>query len=437
MRILIALHQFLPEFSAGTETLALRTAHHLQERGHAVAVLTGVAAEVPAVGDEVSCYEGLPVWRYVPSVAASVTERSWNLNRLIEKSYRSGDQRGLQAPLDWWRPDVVLVFHGRRLTLSFLELCDQRRLPTVVVLTDYWVGCVTGQLMLPDLQVCSGPDRYSANCARHLVVRHWPWLHRLPTWCWRLLAQRLPALQDRPERFRCALQRAGSVVVDSALMLERLVDQGFSQQHWQVIPHGIDSEPLKRLPPTEPWTPERGPLRIGFIGTLRPAKGAHVLLQALQHWQGPPLELAFYGSLADDPAYVRELEHRIASLPLLVAAQLRGTFPPDALYSTLRALDLLVIPSLWLENSPLILLQALAAHVPLVASAVDGMRAHIQDGITGVLVPPGDADELCAALALLAADPERLAAMQAAPRRIREVATYVDELEQVIDGVVR
>jgi len=437
MRILIALHQFPPEFSAGTETLALRTAHHLQERGHAVAVLTGVTADPPALGDEVSCYEGLPIWRYASSVAASATACSWDLNRLIEQSYRNGDARGLQAPLDWWRPDVVLVFHGRRLTLSFLELCEQLRLPTVVVLTDYWVGCATGQLMLPDLRVCSGPDHHSANCARHLVARRWPWLQRLPAWCWRLLAQRLPALQDRPERFRRALQRAGSVVVDSVPMLERLAEQGFSQEHWQVIPHGIDSEPLKRLPAAERWTPERGPLRIGFIGTLRPAKGAHVLLQALQHWQGPPLELALYGSLADDPAYVRELEHRIAALPGLVAAQLRGTFPPDALYSTLRSVDLLVIPSLWLENSPLILLQALAAHVPLVASAVGGMRAHIHHGITGVLVPPGDAAELCAALARLAADPDRLAAMQAAPRRIREVATYVDELEQVIDGVVR
>lgn len=430
MRLLLVVHQFPPEFSAGTETLALRAAQELSRRGHQVAVLTGVGVQnVQLQSPPVYLFDGLPVWQHSPPPIPAL-----GFNCRIRMSYQRQLPRDVYAaPLLWWQPDALLIFHLRRLSLNLLEICTDMGIPYHLVLTDYWAGCTTGQLLLPDQSVCSGPDFYSANCARHLVVRRWSLASCFPGFIWRFLAVLMPALQRRPMAFRAALARACSVIVSSQIMADQFARLGFDSSRWHVIPHGIDTALLRMLPARSPWTSERGPLQLGFIGTLRPAKGAHILLEALAGWRGgQSLGLTLYGSLRDDPAYVARLRRLIALLPATVVVSLAGSFPPDQLYVCLRRLDLLVIPSLWMENTPLILLQALAAHVPVVVSAVEGMRREVRNGVDGVLVPPGDHAALATALAELAADPGALSALARAPREVREIYAYVQEIEPLL-----
>ena len=76
-----------------------------------------------------------------------------------------------------------------------------------------------------------------------------------------------------------------------------------------------------------------------------------------------------------------------------------GAIPLDAIPETLVSFDLLVVPSIWEENSPLVIREAFAAGVPVVASRIGGIPEMVADGVGGLLFEPGDADDLAAHLA--------------------------------------
>jgi glycosyltransferase involved in cell wall biosynthesis len=435
MRILLAVHQFLPEFRAGTETLTLRTGQELQRRGHLVWVLTG--GEHDVTSPALHCYEqdGLAVIRM------NVQGPPSPLRGGFAQTYRRTDLCPLlDQVIDMVRPDLVHLFHLRRLTLSLADRLAERRLPVVASLTDYWFGCLTGQLQFPESIPCSGPDPGSVNCLRHAATKLYPPAVKLPHRFWSLLAWGLgrwsrgglaisvQQLQDRPGKMRQSLHHFGRVLVPSRLMLNTFASLGFSIENFRVCAYGIDCSGLEDLPPREHWIgPHHRPLRVSFIGTLNKAKGAHVLVDAVKRLHPcSPLEVRIYGSLEEHPLYGRQLIGQVSRLSMV---SLEGVFPPDRVYSVLAATDLLVIPSLWRENSPLILLQALASGVPVLASDVEGMADHIQPGINGHLFTPGRSDLLAQLLHRFLEDPTKLQKICDQGGTPRTVSDYVDQLE--------
>ena len=436
MRILLAVHQFLPEFRAGTETLTLRTGQELQRRGHSVWVLTGSAT--PAASPEQQCDEqdGLQVIRLRAPAAPSP------LRGGLAQTYRREDLRpSLERVIDALQPDLVHLFHLRRLTLTLADVVTERGLPLVASLTDYWFGCLTGQLQFPADTPCHGPDPGSLNCLRHAAAKASPPLGLLPAPLWRLLALGMVRwgrgglaasfqdLQDRPRIMRTALARMDRVLIPSRLMAETFAALGFALHNVRLCPYGIDCGGLKPLPPRQPWQGrQERPLRVSFIGTLSHAKGAHVLLDALDLLgPGQPLAIQLYGSLEEHPNYGRQLIRRVRGHPEVSFA---GVFPPDSLYAVLAKTDLLVIPSLWRENSPLILLQALASGLPVLASAVQGMADQLKPGVNSQLFAPGSAPELSAWLKRFLLDPRALAALCGNGGIPRTISDYVDQLEE-------
>jgi glycosyltransferase involved in cell wall biosynthesis len=115
----------------------------------------------------------------------------------------------------------------------------------------------------------------------------------------------------------------------------------------------------------------------------------------------------------------RAVRDRVAGGRLPV--DLLGPLPPGEVAAELRAATAAVLPALWWENCPMAVLEAAAQGVPVVASAVGGVPELVDDGGTGLLVPPGDPAALAAALTRLVRDPAAAAGMgSAAWARVRE-----------------
>ena len=181
---------------------------------------------------------------------------------------------------------------------------------------------------------------------------------------------------------------------------------GVSAGRVVVIPNAVD--------PSH-WPPTTGadPARVVFLGRLDPVKDVPTLVAAVGRL--PDVHLHLYGDGPDRP----RVERAIAAHHLVGRATLHGTIarPQDAL----AAAGMLVLPSS-AEGFGLVLIEAMAAGVPVVGSDVPGVRDVVRHGRTGLLVPHGDPAALAAAIRRLVDDPllrERLVATAAVDVRRR------------------
>jgi len=138
---------------------------------------------------------------------------------------------------------------------------------------------------------------------------------------------------------------------------------------------------------------------IVFVGDLRPMKGLDVLLTA-------------YEGLATDVPLVligKSWPETPTKLPNGVTVHDR--WPNAAVIEAFRRSAIAVVPSVWAEPFGIVVIEAMAGGSPVVASNIGGIPEIVEDGVSGILVPPGDPDSLRRALADLLADPERRSAM--------------------------
>jgi glycosyltransferase involved in cell wall biosynthesis len=176
---------------------------------------------------------------------------------------------------------------------------------------------------------------------------------------------------------------------------------------------------------------------VGVPGTLRPKKGHEFFFRAVAglHSEHPGLLFAVTGG--GENQYVLHLTGLVAQLGLQKQVIFTGVL--DGLYSFYRACDVICVPS-DAESFGRVVIEAFAAAVPVVATAVGGIPEIVQDGVDGLLVPCDDEVALRSALHSLLNDSSRCAALSSnarnkAERDYREV-TYQARVAEVVGSLV-
>ena len=449
MRILLTTHQFFPEFSAGTEVLTRSVARELIRRGHDARVMTGypAGAELPddARTDEYS-HEGIRIYRFHHAYApmgGQTSKIEIGFNNHLASEYFA---RVVQS----FRPDRVHFFHFNRLGTGLIDRAISRGVPAYFTPTDFWTICPTGQLLYGDGSACAGPSPDAANCVMHFAGatvggRLGKWVWRLPTglggiavhlarsglWSGFVYAQEVGAMTRRLSLNVKRLNRLSGIVAPNQMIADLMLRYGVSADRLFVAAYGVEvaggSGGSERTRPSSP-------LRVGFIGTLAFHKGCHVLLEAFNTLPPGNAILKIYGGEMDFPDYTAML-HRLAYGK--EGIEFCGTFPIEAVGQVLDHLDVLVVPSVWNENTPLVVYSAQASRCPVVASGVPGIAAVVRDNVDGILFEPGSVRGLATALLRLVADPSILVELSAACRAPKPVSEYVDELLGIWEGQYR
>jgi glycosyltransferase involved in cell wall biosynthesis len=210
-----------------------------------------------------------------------------------------------------------------------------------------------------------------------------------------------PASHDTTHRWRnrinsiverLSLRRAARIIAVSQAMADHMIQQGFAPDRITVVHNGVPApESLPdRLPPGGTWT-------LGTAALFRPRKGMEILLEALAmlRRQGVPVHLRAVGSF-ESPAYEAEITRCVRRLGLQECVAWTG-FRRDVT-AELARMDLFVLPSLFGEGLPMVVLEAMAAGVPIVATRVAGVPEAVRDGRDGLLAAPGDPDDLARAI---------------------------------------
>jgi phosphatidyl-myo-inositol alpha-mannosyltransferase len=197
---------------------------------------------------------------------------------------------------------------------------------------------------------------------------------------------------------------------------------------YMIIPNGVDVEAAPEGP--KALSEE---LRLLFVGRAEERKGLPVLLAAFQALvEHVPSRLTVIGA---DPEDVSRL---VTDPDVLSHIDVLGKVSDSVLWRHLGDADLLCAPSLAGESFGMVLIEAMAAGTPVIASGIAGYSDVVTDGVDGVLVPPADPQALAEELQLLALEPERRAAMSEAGRRSAERYAWpriADEVRQVYEWV--
>ena len=177
-----------------------------------------------------------------------------------------------------------------------------------------------------------------------------------------------------------------------------------------------------------------GVLRLGYVGTFRHSKGVHVLLEAVRRLPSDKIQLAVYGTPGHFPEYDERLRELASGMENV---SFRGTFPNEKLPEVFAGFDALVIPSLWHENSPLVLLSAFALKTPVVASRVGSLAEMVDHGKNGLLFTMGDAGSLAGQLKMLIAQPELIDRLRAGMPVVKTMDQNAEEMLGVYSRLQR
>ena len=180
----------------------------------------------------------------------------------------------------------------------------------------------------------------------------------------------------------------------------------------ELLPNGIDCEAFAHGRPA-PRTPEAA-LRLLHLGRLTERKGLFETLEALAQLRRQ--QVAAHLTVAGSGPEEARLRRRSCELGLDALVTFAGPVFGEEKVRLLSAADVLVLPSTHDEGMPYALLEGMAAGVVPVVTPVGGMTDVVTEGVHGVFVPPGEAAAIAQALAALARDRARLAAMSAACR---------------------
>jgi glycosyltransferase involved in cell wall biosynthesis len=380
MRVLLLANHYRPG-PGGAEAVLLATEALLRQRGH---------EPVPfAVREPDTAPTPWAEWFPPMAGAGARTEAGRRLAATASRPARDAVARLLDAA----PPDVAHVHHVfEGLSLSVVEVLLARRVPVVMTLHDYKPVCPNYRLYVggQPCQRCLGGGYWN-------VVRH----RCLEGPAWRGVAAAVDAYRRRLRRL---WERVDLFVAPSRYLRDRVVAGGLPAGRVSVVPNPVE------LPPDPPRAARPGPARFLYTGRLVAEKGLHDLLSAAGRLRGlATVEVFGEGRLAE------ALRSRVDREGLPV--RLHGFAGPERLAGELAAATATVLPARWPENCPLAILEAAARAVPAVATTAGGIPELVADGRTGLLVPPGDPAALAQAMAALAGDRGRAAALGRAARR--------------------
>ena len=443
LRVLYVVHGFPPDTWAGTEVYTLNLAREMQRRGHEVAILARVPAEKsvaeggpPELSIAEGTFDGLRLLRLTHRLEHGSMAETF-VKPAVERVFRDLVLRE--------KPDLVHFMHLIHLSAGLVGVARELSIPTVVTCHDYWAICARVQLIRPDGVRCE--ENMGSGCFLCLRerglkgIRTLHWLDHAAEGAMERIAARstgrwpdLTELRARRDVVPAAYRAADLRISPSRFLRKKLIDTaGFDPETFLFSDNGLRTDAGRGTSKTP--DPE-GRLRFGFVGSLVWYKGGEVMLRAMKRLEGTRAVLDVHGDFRPE----RDPHH--AKLAALAGPNVRfhGSFDNSRMPEVYSKLDVLLVPSLWWENSPITIHEAWLTGCPVVASGIGALKEFVRDGVDGLHFSAGDHADLAAKMRRLLDEPglvARLAEGLPEPKTLEEDAAATEYRYRALCCVVR
>ncbi|MGC4368004.1 glycosyltransferase [Hydrogenophaga sp. R2] len=393
MKILKVIHGYPMRYNAGSEVYSQTLCHALAEH-HEVHVFSR---------EEDAFAPDFQLRTEQDSDDPRITVHLVNNPRYKDRYRATGIDQRFAEVLDLLNPDIVHVGHLNHLSTSLLQEAALRNIPIIFTLHDYWLMCPRGQFMqmFPEPSnnlwaACDGQE--DRKCAERCYARYFsgaPNDDEADVGYWtNWVERRMKHIREMcglveyfiaPSQYLHDRYRNDFGLPDHKLIY---LDYGFAQ-------HRIG---VRQRVATEPFT-------FGYIGTHIPAKGIHDLIRAFGQLRGNALLRIWGRPRGQDTEALKRIA---ASLPPEVARRIEW-LPEYKNQEIAREVfdqcDAIVVPSVWVENSPLVIHEAQQARVPIVTANAGGMAEYVHHEVNGLLFEHRSVEALACQMQRLVDDP--------------------------------
>lgn len=389
MKILICCNVYPPNFIGGAELIAHQQALALVKTGHEVQVFTG---DTQPIGERHSCredvYQNLKIYRIY------LTGEDYQSD-YVNFSHPQVENHFAQV-LKQFCPDVIHFHNIIGLSVTIIRVAKEYGAKTILTLHDHWGFCFKNTIMKYDGVTC----RDYSQCEECQSVINDGIQRQIP-------------MRLRQNYFKLMMREVDLFVSPSQYLAETYLKAGFSSKKMNVIWNGIDFDRFDAIQ----RNPHDNKVRFSFFGNFGRHKGVSTLLEALPCLNNRyRVQINLIGN-GDQENFYREQLNENGCTYLV---KFWGKLDNGQVHRAYAETDVLILPSIWPENQPVSITEAMAAGIPVIASNMGGMPELVEDGKTGLIFEAGNAQDLAEKMDFLIEHPDLIKAFgKTAKERMR------------------
>lgn len=383
MRVVFVIHGFPPDYMAGSEVHSYHLVKAMQKQVEKITVYTRFENEfMQEYGTIDEIHDGIEVHR----INRFMRDYSYR-----EKFYDEAIEEDFRNYLNNANPDIVHFGHLSHLSVRLPYIVkEEYQLPIVYTIHDFWLSCVKGQLINQDGHICSGPS--AGKC--HLCSPY---------------QTSVEEVQGNLEYMQSILQLIDVFFVPSHTLRNYFIEQGVPDNKLIYSKYGFDTE---KITYKEKRYNHDSVVRFGFMGRIIPTKGIHVLIEAFKDINA---QLSIYGNVGNQKRFLQQENIRF-----------KGGYDNNDVNRILSEIDVLIVPSVWLENSPMVIQEAFLAGVPVITSNIGGMKELVSEGVNGFLFEVGSSQSLKDCVLRLVHNPDLLNQLSVSRESVRTMEDDAD-----------
>jgi len=356
-KVLIVTHLFPPFVIGGSEIVAYEQAKMLKKEGFQISVFAG-KLDPHKTRHSITREKGeFEVTR------VNLDYEDFNSN------YINFEKEGITAAFEKliidFSPDIIHYHNIYALTMDMLAVSSKMNIPSIMTMHDFWGICYKNILVSDDGQICDKEGFDCEYCAREGNIK----------------SRDNISLAERNNLYIGYLNKLDLIISPSKYLIERFIERGVARGKTEVINNGIDIERFKGVRKARSKK-----LRLGFIGHIALHKGIENMLVAVSLLSQEEKEkIVFYIIGEGEKDIVDYCRRLVKQCGLSKNVIFYGKLDNSRIRRAYTFLDALVVPSVWPENSPVTIMEAMATGTPVLASDVGGIPELVQDNLNGFL----------------------------------------------------
>lgn len=323
------------------------------------------------------------------------------------------------------KPDIVHFHLLLDFSMEFISIAKKFGSKVVITIHDYWFICPKIQLIDSNNQVCNdfknGEKCY--NCIMSSYGKEEEGFRKIAKKTYKKIVSK-----NKREHFLSRFKKSKKVLAEADLVIgvsnfvskmikEFSADTNIKTLHIGTITaeddfYKVDNDSNDLL----------NEISFAFLGNFNYFKGAEVILNALEDLgeKNEKMKFSIYGRVSKE-YYDKVINHNFIKY--------KGEYNYSNLPDIMNNIDVLVVPPIWYDNAPQVVMEALAANIPVIGSDIGGIPDFVKDGVNGYLFKAGNYHELSNIINKILSSPDEIKSLRSGSSYVKKLSTHIEEME--------